>query len=45
MRDQLNTIIEQKDHKYSDIIYKYLLTESKFTKNKRYVTSENNFIL
>ena len=45
MRDQLDMIIEWEDHKYSDIIYKYLSTKLKFIKNKRYVTSENSFIL
>ena len=44
MRDQLNTIIGQKGHKYSDIIHKYLPIESKFNKNKGYVTPENDFI-
>ena len=44
MRDQLDTIIEQKGCEYSDIICEYLPTESKFTKNEKYVTSENNFI-
>ena len=33
IRNQLNTIIGQEGHKYSDIIYKYLSTELKFTKN------------
>ena len=37
-------IIEWKGHKYNNIICEYLSTESKFTKNKRYVTSENSFI-
>ena len=37
-------IIEWEGHKYSNIIYEYLSTESKFTKNERYVTSENSFI-
>ena len=45
MRDQLNIIVEQKGHEYSDIIHEYLSTKSKFIKNKRYVTPENNFIL
>ena len=44
MRDQLNTIVGQEGCEYSDIICEYLSTESKFTKNERYVTSENNFI-
>ena len=37
-------IVGQEGHKYSDIICKYLPTESKFTKNEEYVTSENSFI-
>ena len=44
MRDQLNMIIGWEDHKYSDIICEYLSIESKFTKNREYVTSENDFI-
>ena len=45
MRDQLNTIVEWEGHKYSDIVCEYSSTESKFTKNERYVTSKNSFIL
>ena len=45
MRDQLNMIIEWEGHKYSDIICEYLFIESRFTKNEKYVTSENDFIL
>ena len=45
MRDQLDTIIEQKDCEYSNIIHKYLSTKSRFTKDREYVTSENDFIL
>ena len=45
MRDQLDTIIEQKGCEYSNIICKYLPTELKFTKNKEYIISENDFIL
>ena len=37
-------IIEWEGCKYSNIIHEYLSTESKFTKNKRYVTSESDFI-
>ena len=44
MRDQLNMIVGQEGYEYSDIIYKYLSTESKFTKNESYVISENSFI-
>ena len=44
MRDQLNMIIEWEDHEYSDIIHEYLSIRLKFTKNREYVTSENNFI-
>ena len=44
MRDQLNMIIEWEGCEYSDIICEYLPTESRFTKNREYVTSENNFI-
>ena len=35
MRDQLNTIVGQEGHEYSDIIYMYLPTRSKFIKNER----------
>ena len=45
MRDQLDTIVEQEGHKYSDIICEYLSIKLKFTKNKKYVISENRFIL
>ena len=44
MRDQLDMIIKQEDHEYSNIICEYLPTGSKFTKNRGYVTSENGFI-
>ena len=44
MRDQLKTIISQKDHEYSDIICEYSSTKLRFTKNKEYVILENNFI-
>ena len=44
MRDQLNMIIKQEDHKYSDIIHEYLFIELRFMKNREYVTSENDFI-
>ena len=44
MRDQLNTIVEREGCEYSDIVYKYLFIKSRFTKNERYVTSENDFI-
>ena len=37
-------IIEQEGHEYSDIIHKYLPTKLRFIKNKKYVTSENDFI-
>ena len=37
-------IVEQKDHEYSDIVCEYLSIELKFTKNERYVISENSFI-
>ena len=37
-------IIKQKGCKYSDIIHEYLSTKLKFTKNREYVTSENDFI-
>ena len=45
MRDQLNMIIEQEGHEYSDIICEYSPIESRFTKNEEYVTPENDFIL
>ena len=44
MRDQLDMIIEWEGHEYSDIIHEYPPIESKFTKNERYVTPENDFI-
>ena len=44
MRDQLDTIVKREDYEYSDIICEYSLTESKFTKNREYVISENSFI-
>ena len=37
-------IVEQEGCEYSDIIHEYLSTESRFTKNERYVISENSFI-
>ena len=45
MRDQLNIIIGQKGYEYSDIICEYSPIESRFTKNRGYITSENDFIL
>ena len=45
MRNQLNMIVGQEGHKYSDIIHEYSFIESRFTKNEEYVTSENSFIL
>ena len=44
MRDQLYTIIGWEGHKYSNIICEYLFIESRFTKNRGYITSENSFI-
>ena len=44
MRDQLDMIIRWEDHEYSDIVHEYLLTELRFTKNRGYITSENDFI-
>ena len=44
MRDQLDMIIGQEGHKYSNIMCEYLPIESKFTKNRGYVTPENGFI-
>ena len=38
-------IIGLKGCEYSNIICEYLLTKSRFTKNERYITSENDFIL
>ena len=45
MRNQLDIIVGQEGCEYSNIIHEYLSTKLKFTKNERYVTSENNFIL
>ena len=45
MRDQLDTIIGQEGHKYSDIVCEYSPIKSRFTKNEGYVTPENDFIL
>ena len=44
MRDQLDMIIEQEDHKYSDIVCEYLSVRSRFIKNEEYVTLKNDFI-
>ena len=44
MRDQLDIIIIWEGYKYSDIICKYLPTESRFTKNEGYITFKNDFI-
>ena len=44
MRDQLNIVIEWEDHKYSNIICEYSSIESRFTKNRGYITPENSFI-
>ena len=44
MRDQLDTIVGWEGCEYSDIMCEYLPIESKFTKNREYVTPENGFI-
>ena len=44
MRDQLDIIVGWEGHKYSDIMCEYSPIESKFTKNREYVTPENGFI-
>ena len=44
MRDQLDMIIGQEGHEYSDIICEYSSIWSKFTKNEGYVTPKNDFI-
>ena len=44
MRNQLNMIVEWEGCEYSDIICEYSPTESRFIKNRGYVTSESNFI-
>ena len=44
MRDQLDTIIEQKGHEYSNIVCEYLFIKLRFTKNEEYVTLKNDFI-
>ena len=44
MRDQLDTIVGQEGHKYSNIMCEYLPIGSKFTKNGGYVTPKNGFI-
>ena len=45
MRDILNIITQYEDKDYENIIWKYLLIEARFTKNRDYVTADNNFIL
>ena len=37
-------IVRQEDCEYSDIICEYSSTESKFTKNREYITLKNDFI-
>ena len=44
MRDQLDIIVGQEGHKYSDIVCEYSSIKLRFTKNEGYVTSENDFI-
>ena len=44
MRDVLNIITQHEDRDYEDIIQKYSLIEVWFTKNRDYVTADNNFI-
>ena len=44
IRDQLNMIVGQKGHEYSNIIHEYPPIKSRFTKNRGYVTLKNDFI-
>ena len=44
MRDILNTITQCEDRDYENIIQKYSLIETRFIKNRDYVTADNNFI-
>ena len=44
MRDMLNIITQHKGRDYENIIWEYSLIEAQFTKNRDYVTVDNNFI-
>ena len=44
MCEILNTLPQKEECTYIDIIQEYLLSESRFIRNKDYVTSENKYI-
>ena len=45
MQEILNSITHWEEWRYSDIVREYLLIEAQFTKNRGYVTAENDYIL
>ena len=45
MWEILNLIMHQKEQRYDNIIRKYLSIKAWFTKNREYVTAENDYVL
>ena len=45
MWEIFNSITNQEEQRYDNIIKEYLSIEAWFTKNKEYVTAENDYIL
>ena len=44
MWEILNLIIHQEEQRYDNIIREYLFIKTQFTKNKGYVTAENDYV-
>ena len=44
MWEILNLIMYQEEQRYSNIVKEYLSIEAQFTKNKEYITAENDYI-
>ena len=45
MQEILNSITHQEEQRYNNIIREYLSIETWFTKNREYVTAENDYVL
>ena len=45
MQEILNSIMHQEEQRYDNIIREYLSIETQFTKNREYVTTENDYVL
>ena len=45
MQEILNLITYWEEYRYNNIVREYLLIKTWYTKDKRYITAENNYIL